>query len=228
MSAHLIDEVRAALAQLASHDLPGLPVYVLSMSDLPGDLRCSALGYTAGGLDKVLHGRGLLDWQGRGPAIVLDAVAGLGELPRTVCPADVVLALGLHELAHVIAEPWRYITPTPEAGSNEAQFLELVLARSLKEPEAPASSAAEDSHGARWLRALGHLVHRAEQASLARTGIVRWAVWGDCHELALPPFDSVLRSLEVEALANLNQPLRGLLDRPAPAEFVNLFGEVIR
>jgi hypothetical protein len=212
-----LHQLGRTLQEVCPEDFPQ-PVYVLDKRDIlaalwPGD----AWGFAQAGLD--LHCQPILErqavWQGRGYCIGVDVAAHSSE--------EHITATALHEFGHLLRQP----APKPFTLKEEAlcrqcgwdsrteRLIDFLTRFEPAEPE-PVRPV-WTSHDVPFVRALLHV----------------WARWPDPvwlpltnHSGGLCTFTSVwsyqLR-LQEELQDFPSGSIRGLLELPAPAEFVRLF-----
>ncbi len=166
--------VEAFLRRLAPKDLPpSRPLYVLAAADLPADRGrdVKVKGYTYEALD--LHLADVIGdrWRGRGPAMVVSAAeVALDCHPDQL--AGMVLAVAVHETAHILDPTWKYPRKATRRTAGVPSRPQLALARqlasSVSEPDLPDEP--DSHHSAIFVRTGVHLLHRAEAL-----GVFLWA-----------------------------------------------------
>lgn len=196
-----------------------LPIYIVPQTRLPANLGGLSVcgGYTASRLD--LHLRDYIpDHRGRGPCMVIND----GHL-RATYPEDFdyyFTATVLHELAHLLMQPWLYderATATPEALRREARRVADMVATETPEDGHPPF----EGHGAQFIRVALHLRHRAEMCGtwLAPNDLCA----GHRYSLSHARRYQVALADEPERLATMS--IAKIITTKPPPEFAQLWAD---
>ncbi len=157
--------------QIAPRDLDGVPLYVVWSSELPGELRLDDIvsACTSRQLDLSLQTwlQSVDRWSGRGPAIIVNDLSiekevggvtgGDMEFGRELVDQRLVTYF-IHELAHVLDNGIDLEEPCQEVVDFRELQLQWYCSEEPKLPPIPF-----ERHDGRWIRALCHVSHRAEQ-----------------------------------------------------------------
>lgn len=156
--------------------------YVLAASEIPRRFRPdkATLGYWSRVLDLQLQRpiERLGIWSGRKPAVVINqnAIRQVAreswgrDLERVRCARWLALAITIHELAHALSNPIDREEPPAEIAKSFSQAAAKRLANWIAGDEAEKRSPPPSwsGHGIGFIRALCHLIHRAEAAGIDR------------------------------------------------------------
>jgi hypothetical protein len=227
----LTREAEHLLRTIAPCELRDKSCYLVFESELPPELRAANGGgagacraYTAPTLDLCIKDALGPRWAGRGFAAVLadDVLVPAGQR------REAVLATGLHELAHALARRWSYGVHRATADPVHAAFLRLFLAEALDAEQAdpPEELPPWTGHGRRFVRALCHLLARAQRSHLV--GVDGVFVSLACPAWYYRPFGpgSFLLALAEELTGPSDRPLAEVLGSKPPAEFNWLWQDI--
>lgn len=207
MTARQLCERAAVLVGAVARDDLDVWPYVIHRDELPKPF-CDlpVAGWTAPADD--LRFRDVIDeligWSGRGPVIVTS-----GDDWQTVA------AVSLHEAAHVIESNWRY----PEDESRALAPTEVFVARAVDGVQMK-SDWSRQVHGLRFHRCLAHLMGRVpfcRELGALDDVIVAAESYG------WPNWFTIRRAFSCEVWERRNEPIRSILESPAPAEAAELF-----
>ncbi len=164
-----LDALEVFCRRLAPVDLAGLPLYLIDGDTLPPDRTATThgglIGYTYEGLDADIRDVLGERWRGRGPALIVSANAVRDYYHESVL-ADVIEAVVLHELAHVLALGTGRDRTAPDAPARmEPEQLKWArfMAGPLPKAEEGERVEADTHHGAEFVRVAVHLLARAEE-----------------------------------------------------------------
>jgi hypothetical protein len=219
--ANLCARAEALCQQTAPRDLAGVPLYVVPQSALPADRGTAEAchGYTTPSLDLYLRDVIGPAWRGRGPCMVINDLALLGEAPDEL--ETCFLATALHELAHILERPALY-RERPNAEPARLMFEALLLAHVVAEP--PSSEEARASlphHGQRFIRAALHLRHRAEAAGVC----IGAALVCPNRQYGLSHVNAYRAALGDEPIRLADARIRDVLASPPPQDFSRLWAD---
>lgn len=146
---------------IAPRDLADVPLYIVRQSEISSEFGnaegCD--GFTTPSLD--LNVRDFLGnrWCGRGPCMVINDIALLGD-----CHPDdldhVTLGVVLHELAHILDRDTLYAERT-HVDPLRLKFESLVIADASKRPKPKVEVPTYFGHGESFIRIALHVRHRA-------------------------------------------------------------------
>ena len=201
-----------------ARELAAVPIYIVRVSEIPWLDGSKFLGATHEEMDIWLK-QDLGDrWRGRGVGIVIkDAV--LAELPEDIAPNQCLCWL-VHESSHGLSEGWAATQPSLPDYQPEPE----VRTRQLAAVRKAATEISEDptpkqlkTHGEAFYRTACHLQQRA--AALG-TYLPIVQVAGYPYVPVRP--EALLAQLgdEPQRLAHLT--IREILEKPAPAKFIDL------
>jgi hypothetical protein len=221
------DALKSLLQSIAPLNFaPDDPLYIVFASELPEEFRPRSenFGLTSKWLDLNLQSH--LDWRGRGPAIVLNDLAMRAEAHEAAAddPKLVeqlirqrLVAVALHEAAHVIDRPADYAQPVSKPVVRFARESVLAFCRGAPSIGLPYPWY---GHEHAFIRTLLHLVHRAEQHVGQRVPL-SLCFSSDTYELSSPWAYHHALGNEPQRFHQLSLSL--VKDLPAPPPFVELF-----
>ncbi|MHB1038161.1 MAG: hypothetical protein ACYC35_27560 [Pirellulales bacterium] len=204
----------------------GLPLYLVSASEIPSDARAQSpgrcLGWQADWLGSLLEpwlsSRGL--WRGPGVGIILR-----DDTPGFVWARPAILGTCLHELGHAVFSAVANVDVRPVAAvfarpvPTTIDAVPIVVATADAPSHAPASRP-WDGHGATWIRIVTHLAWRARQHGLP-VGLADCGVAGRAYGLS--PASRYACALADEPRAREGESLVGIAYTPAPRPFAALW-----
>lgn len=205
----------ALCRRIAPLDLGNTPLYIVPQSRLPDELGGKAVcdGFTSPSLDLYLKDIIGPAWRGRGACMVIN--------DTDFCHMDAmdielaVLAITLHELAHIVDRPTVY---RDRQGENpmRIEFEALCVGYEMSRDPPPAEIAAPfQGHGLRFVRAALHLRHRAEAVG-APVSLFCYCA-GNKDGLSHPSRYREALGDEPARLADMS--IRDILDVPYPEAF---------
>jgi hypothetical protein len=164
-----LDELRRKIERLcrdvAPRDLAGRPLYVLFSSQLSTGIDADHYGLTVHSLDLVA--RPHIDWQGRGPAFLINDRAIFADVAAAYPKASrsgrlwlferQCIATGLHEFAHILERgTTRGEPPSALVMTEVREAFRKSNDRAISEPAA----SIDLHHGPKWIRAALHILSR--------------------------------------------------------------------
>lgn len=179
-------ELETLVRRIAPGDIASRPLYVCFVSDMPIDLRPNrdTFGYHSTFLD-IAFRSWLTDsgrWRGRGPAIVLNDVA-IAETANSLAGDDAglrdelyrlrILAITLHETAHVLTSPIDLRILPDEIAADIEKSSRASVIEWIADHDKPLAADVEfppqwSGHEAAFIRTLLHVTHRAERLGIER------------------------------------------------------------
>lgn len=204
---------------VASHELANVPVYIVPQSTLPAELGRSSVcdGFTSPSLDLYVR-EFIPDYRGRGPCMVINDLT----LCEQTDPADfeqAMLAVIIHELAHVLERPMLY--------RMRDETSDVVLAREAAAVVDVISSDPSDhelavpflGHEVRFIRVALHLRYRAATAGtdLPEATLCAGRDYGLSHACRYR------EALSDEPARLAEQSISAVLARPPPLAFTRLW-----
>jgi hypothetical protein len=179
-----VSKLETLIRRIAPADIASRPVYVCLASEMPSELKPShyTYGFHSTFLD-IAFRSWLSDcgrWRGRGPAIVINDDA-IGKDANESASTDVVLrddifrtrilAITLHETAHVLTSPID-LRPIPSdiAAEIEKSTRDTVIQWIENKPLPPDSEMTPQwaGHELEFIRVLLHVINRAESLGIER------------------------------------------------------------
>jgi hypothetical protein len=148
-----------------------------------------------------------------------EATAGDDAVLRDELAQQWIVAVALHELAHVLQQPLSLDTPATSLSEER----EGLLAAWCRQPIA-VSSVPWQGHDAKFIRVLCHVLHRAEQAGIDR---VPRSVAFPNHAYGLSNLEQYEAKLQAE-LDTFTGTFAELQKTPPPAEFVTLWRQDVQ
>jgi hypothetical protein len=204
----LCARAEATCRAIASRDLEGVPLYIVPQSSLPAALggRSVCDGFTTPSLDLYLRDVIGPAWRGRGACMVVKDIAPAGSMDAV----DVEVAFRtvvIHELAHILARGYLWSKRDESDRAGLAAEAAALAGHVAGPPPSEARLIPFYGHGARFIRTVLHLCHRAAAAgtpvtpsevcagpgyALSRTNDYRAALGAEPRRLARERFRDVL------------------------------------
>lgn len=202
---------------IATLDLAGWPLYIVPQSRLPDELGGKAVcdGFTCPRLDLYLREVIGPAWQGRGPCMV---IGDTGFEPLDALDAQChLLAVVLHELAHILERP---ADADEDVDRAKLIFESLCVGHAVSQETLPDKTAPPfHGHGLRFIRAALHLQYRAKT-----TGVLV-PLSGYCagRQYGLSHPNRYRQALGKEPARLAGRPIRDILRASYPRAFRRLW-----
>ena len=219
--------------QCAPIDLGSHPVYPVFAHELsePSDL---FWGCTSALLDIAMRPTIGSRWRGRGPCFMVNAQA-LYEIARRQCEVSglpplprfkmLCLAVGLHEIAHVLADGHNFREASPAASERIVETLVPIFKNFIRR-ESPIFGTDEverRDHDERWIRCALHLHHRACATNYWPLLAMQLDVVADLELYGLSPVWKFERAIGDEPARLIGLSIAEILASEPPGEFSKLY-----
>jgi len=206
--------------QIAPRDLGDTPLYIVPQSRLPADRGSLSIcdGFTTPSLDLYLRDVIGPAWRGRGPSIVIKDVAPAGEMDEQDVETA-FMGIAIHELAHILGRTNLY-ADRDEADQTAILAEAADMARRVAGPLVRENRTIPFlGHGARFIRIVLHLCHRASAAGAPIAPREVFDGTGYC----LSRMNQYRSALGAEPRRLAQAGMREILDTPYPQAFWRLW-----